>query len=115
MVKTPVTPSIEKNAASAPPVIEYVTVWPASSSAATTVVTAVTFSATFIAAVAPPPLDVITGASADESVTVAVIVCVSVFVPSLTWTITTYVLFVSASVGISKFGAESKVKTPEVG
>ena len=73
MVKTPVAPTIEKNAASAPPVIEYVTVWPASSSAATTVVTDVKFSATFIAAAAPPPLEVMTGASAAESVTVTVI------------------------------------------
>jgi len=74
MVKTPVTPSIEKNAASAPPVIEYVTVWPASSSAATTVVTAVTFSATFIAAVSPPSLDVITGVMSFVLVIVTVIV-----------------------------------------
>jgi len=73
MVKTPVTPSIEKNAASAPPVIEYVAA-KLSASAEVTVVTAVVFSATFIAAVSPPSLDVITGVMSFVLVIVTVIV-----------------------------------------
>ena len=52
-----------------------------------------------------------TGAS-FTFVTVAVTVRVTVAVPSLTSTSTTYVLFVSASPGASKFGAARNVNTP---
>ena len=53
-----------------------------------TVVTAVVFSAMLIAAVAPPPLEVMTGLLSLTAVTVTAMACVSVSVPSLTWTVT---------------------------
>ena len=58
--------SIEKRAASAPPAIEKVSDGAGvSGSVATTVVTAVSFSATLTAADAPPPSLVITGGSSS--------------------------------------------------
>ena len=76
-------------AASAPPMIEYVSVCAGrSASVAVTVVTAVVFSATLTAALAPPPLLVMTGVLSLTGVTVTAIACVSVSVPSLTCTIT---------------------------
>jgi hypothetical protein len=65
-------------AASAPPLIEYVSVSPGrSASVAVTVVTAVTFSATLTAALAPPPFDEMTGAKSLIGLTVIVTVAVS--------------------------------------
>ena len=61
-LKAPVLLLIVNLAASAPPLIEYVRVAPASASVAVTVVTAVVFSLTLMAAVIPPPLLVIVGA-----------------------------------------------------
>ena len=55
---------------------------------AVTVVTAVAFSATGIAAVAPPPFEVIDRAVSLTLVTVTAMACVSVRVPSETWTVT---------------------------
>ena len=62
-VNAPVELSIVNLALSAPPVTEYVTVSPLSTSVRVTVVTAVVFSTTLIEAVAPPALDVMIGAS----------------------------------------------------
>ena len=57
----PAAASIVNSAASAPPVIEKVSVCPASGSVAVTVVTAAPFSATETAAVSPPPSEVMVG------------------------------------------------------
>ena len=65
----------------------------------------------FSATVAVAPL-VITGVASFTFVTVAVTVRETVTVPSLTSTPTTYVLFASASLGASKFGAATNVNTP---
>ena len=83
----PVAASIANIAASAPPLMLKVSVDAASGSVAVTVVTAVVFSAIDTAAAAPPPLEVMTGASLTL-VTVTAIACVSMRLPSETWTIT---------------------------
>ncbi len=77
-------------AASAPPLIEKVSVCAGkSASVAVTVVTAVVFSATLTEAVAPPPLDVISGLLSLPGVTVTAMACESVPpAPSLTSTVT---------------------------
>ncbi len=87
-VSTPVAPTIENAAASAPPEIEYVSVCAGTSaSVAFTSVTAVWFSAALTAAAAPPPSLVITGASFTcVTVTVAVRV-VLLLNPSLATTV----------------------------
>ena len=86
---------IENFAASAPPLIEYVSVGAGrSASVAVTVVTAVVFSATLIDALAPAPLLVMTGALSSTGVTVTAIAWVSVSVPSLACTITNQELVV---------------------
>ncbi len=86
-LSTPVPALIVNFAASAPPLIEYVSDGP-STSVAVTVVTAVLFSATFRPALAPPPSLVITGATSLTSVTVTAMAWLSVSVPSETCTMT---------------------------
>ena len=79
---------------------------------APTVVTATEFSATLTEAVVPPPFEVITGANSSCGVTVTAIACVSVSVPSLTCTVTSYTLLAPLSAGNSKFGADTKLSAP---
>ena len=57
-------------------------------SVAVTVVTAIAFSTTLTLAEAPPPSLVMTGLLSLTAVTVTAMACVSVFAPSLTFTIT---------------------------
>ena len=85
---TPVVALMLNLAASAPPVMEKVSVAPASASVATTVVTDVPFSATLTAAVAAPPFEVMIGVLSLTLVTVTAIVWVSALVPSDTCTCT---------------------------
>ena len=59
-------------------------------------------------------MEVIDGVNSFTSVTEIVIVCVSVFEPSDTWTVIIYSLLVSASAALSEFGVLANVNTPEL-